>query len=188
MYDLQLIGHLTKDVIISGNKIHTTLGAMANLWEACENLNPSLNLNNLGSSNIYTNTFSVNNLKILDDNGNSRILNVDSTQLNITGGKVKIIGDLEVTGSGAGASTLQGLVNNLSWVGGNLSGSDWRSVTWSSKLGLFCAVASGQSGPDRIATSPDGLNWTSKLTLPSDRKSTRLNSSHVSESRMPSSA
>lgn len=44
MYELQLIGHITKDVIICDNQVHTTLGAMANLWEACENLNPSLKL------------------------------------------------------------------------------------------------------------------------------------------------
>ena len=44
MHDLQLIGHITKDVIICENKVNVTLGAMANLWQACEKLNPALNL------------------------------------------------------------------------------------------------------------------------------------------------
>lgn len=44
MFDLQLIGHICKDVILRNNEQHTTLGAMANLWEACENIDSSLNV------------------------------------------------------------------------------------------------------------------------------------------------
>lgn len=36
---------------------------------------------------------------------------------------------------------------------------DWRSVTWSSDLNLFCAVASSGIG-NRVMTSPDGKTWT----------------------------
>ena len=49
---------------------------------------------------------------------------------------------------------------------------------------------------DRVICLPDGQTWFVELktkggrlsVLQQDRKSTRLNSSHVSESRMPSSA
>ena len=47
--------------------------------------------------------------------------------------------------------------------------------------GVQGATGSGATG----ATGPTGATG---LTGPTDRKSTRLNSSHVSESRMPSSA
>ena len=43
---------------------------------------------------------------------------------------------------------------------------------------------------DKVATQLTGRwqEWAEFLTTASDRKSTRLNSSHIEESRMPSSA
>jgi hypothetical protein len=62
-------------------------------------------------------------------------------------------------------TTLQSLANNLQWKASNASLSDWRSIDWSSDLSLFCAVSSS-SGNDKIATSPDGLNWTTRVPTP----------------------
>lgn len=45
MFDLQLIGHICKDIVIRNNSSFVTLGAMANVWEACEILDSKLNLN-----------------------------------------------------------------------------------------------------------------------------------------------
>jgi hypothetical protein len=39
----------------------------------------------------------------------------------------------------------------------------WRDVVWAPELGLFVAVAITGSG-DRIMTSPDGINWTTRST------------------------
>jgi hypothetical protein len=42
----------------------------------------------------------------------------------------------------------------------------WRSVCWSSELGMFCAVASSGTG-NRVMTSPDGITWTSRTSIDS---------------------
>ena len=53
-------------------------------------------------------------------------------------------------------------------------------------------VTDGPEGPDRPVTVPgDGQGWLTFagiMVIIVDRKSTRLNSSHIQKSRMPSSA
>ena len=50
----------------------------------------------------------------------------------------------------------------------------------------LCTVGSGTAVRETLATL--GLEKTEKAVLLADRKSTRLNSSHLEQSRMPSSA
>jgi hypothetical protein len=53
-----------------------------------------------------------------------------------------------VTSSDGATWTIRSLPANSSWYG----------LAWSPKLKLFCTV--GFSGSNRVATSPDGVNWT----------------------------
>lgn len=43
-----------------------------------------------------------------------------------------------------------------------VSSSNWRSICWAPELGLLCAVADGGSSGVRVATSPDGVTWTTR--------------------------
>jgi photosystem II stability/assembly factor-like uncharacterized protein len=54
------------------------------------------------------------------------------------------------------------------WQLGDISSNEWRDIAWSSKLGLFCAVASGGTN-NRIAISNNGINW----SLVNDNLATR---------------
>jgi hypothetical protein len=51
----------------------------------------------------------------------------------------------------------------------SLLGRAWQSVVWSRELGLFIAVANAGGAGDRIMTSPDGINWSSR-TSPADNQ------------------
>ena len=44
---------------------------------------------------------------------------------------------------------------------------NWEAVTWADRLNLFVAVSSNTTsvpGPNRVMTSPEGINWTSRVT------------------------
>ena len=50
------------------------------------------------------------------------------------------------------------------------------------------SVPTASSQPEGITAGPDGNLWFTEFNKNKDRKSTRLNSSHIQKSRMPSSA
>lgn len=78
--------------------------------------------------------------------------------------------------STAAAGAIKGFIslplpdpNNLTktlWLGmGTYEATDrqWYAVTWAPELGLFAAVAASGTG-NRVATSPDGISWTTRTS------------------------
>jgi hypothetical protein len=52
-----------------------------------------------------------------------------------------------------------------SWVSRSSDNQQWYSVTWSPRLGIFCAVANqNDASSQRVMTSPDGITWTLQNT------------------------
>lgn len=52
--------------------------------------------------------------------------------------------------------------NASAWANATLAASTWYDVTWSPELNLFVAVSSTAASSGNIATSPDGVTWTTR--------------------------
>jgi hypothetical protein len=63
-------------------------------------------------------------------------------------------------GQGSGMRSTDGGVTWTTFNPPATGNPNWQGITWAPEIGLFIAVAN--SGTDRIATSPDGINWTAR--------------------------
>jgi hypothetical protein len=68
------------------------------------------------------------------------------------------------TGGGGLKVTAPAVNQELSWTT-RVSAADnnWRDVVWAPELGLFVAISNSGTG-NRVMTSPDGINWTTRST------------------------
>ena len=69
-----------------------------------------------------------------------------------------------------------------------VSGSPARGEDWPQLRGPSLSGRSPDTSLPTKWSDTENLGWKAKLPGPGDRKSTRLNSSHIQKSRMPSSA
>ncbi len=102
-------------------------------------------------SNI--NTLTTNNLKIFDTQLEFNNLNKTYHLDNIK--KV-------VTSKNSTNELLLGKFNSLSNTDTNVNNNTWRSICWSSQLGIFAAVSN--SSGNKVAISNNGIQWNSYLT------------------------
>jgi alpha-tubulin suppressor-like RCC1 family protein len=73
--------------------------------------------------------------------------------------------NLFIAVSSTGTNRLMRSSDGITWTAGTtLASESWTSVIWASQLSLFIASNNSNNTNNRIATSPDGINWTLQNT------------------------
>lgn len=72
---------------------------------------------------------------------------------------------LAIAGGTANPNALMQSTDGITWAvvpGNNLGNSDWQGLAYSSSLDLYVTVAQSDLGAGKIATSSDGITWTTR--------------------------
>ncbi len=71
--------------------------------------------------------------------------------------------NLFVAVGGSGNNRVMTSPNGVNWTARNVPLANWKGLSWSPELGLFCAV-----GTNEVMTSSNGINWTMRTTTSND--------------------